>query len=159
MYLIYKELQTYQLIPSCQCKYQQGAFPYDHPQVHYLLQVWGYAMCRVFTSCGVFVLRHIETNCFCSYSTVQIKEMNSKTVNHSLHFLIAIMAYGQFASKCTCLLSCIVYDAYLRQFFLTNICMVELKNKHIRLLFSFPLPAQGDICSIYYVKLNNICRG
>ena len=130
MYLINKELQTYQLIPSCQCKYQQGAFPYDHPQVPTCFK-FGVTQCLLaaivssVTSCGVFVLRHIETNCFCSYSTVQIEEMNSKTVNHSLHFLITIMAYGRFASKCTCLLSCIVYDAYLRQFFLTNICMVE----------------------------------
>ena len=47
---------------------------------------------------GLF-FRHIKTNYFCSYSNVQIEEMNSKSANYSLHFLIAVMA---FASKCTC---------------------------------------------------------
>ena len=48
---------------------------------------------------GPFFFRHIETNCFCSYSTVQIEEMNSKLTNYSSHFLIAVMS---FVSKCTC---------------------------------------------------------
>ena len=34
---------------------------------------------------------------FLSYSNVQIED---KTVNYSLHYLIVVMPYGRFASKC-----------------------------------------------------------
>ena len=40
-----------------------------------------------------------------------IEGMNSKIVSHSIHFLIAIMSYGRFASKCTCY---IPFDPSLR---------------------------------------------
>ena len=39
--------------------------------------------------------------------------MNSKTVNYSIHFLIAIMSYGRFASKFTCMLQFPLIHRYM----------------------------------------------